>query len=86
MSELDHLITIFVLLFFLQYGRGSAGNKIYVSGPLLVSSNNVDQMLKEHDRRIQEHARRARFDKARVGNNHPQAAVDSKLVSVHDAG
>ncbi|KAL3714989.1 hypothetical protein ACJRO7_006833 [Eucalyptus globulus] len=68
------------------YGRGSAGNKIYVSGPLLVSSNNVDQMLKEHDRRIQEHARRARFDKARVGNNHPQAAVDSKLVSVHDAG
>ncbi|PQP93838.1 putative serine/threonine-protein kinase [Prunus yedoensis var. nudiflora] len=30
--------------------RGPKGNKIYVSGPLLVSSNNVDKMLKEHDR------------------------------------
>lgn len=59
------------------YGRGSAGNKIYVSGPLLVSSNNVDQMLKEHDRRIQEYARRARLDKRRAGKDHPQATVDS---------
>ncbi|XP_030549395.1 probable serine/threonine-protein kinase At1g54610 isoform X2 [Rhodamnia argentea] len=53
------------------YGRGSEGNKIYVSGPLLVSSNNVDQMLKEHDRRIQEYARRARLDKTRAGKDHP---------------
>lgn len=59
------------------YGRGSAGNKIYVSGPLLVSSNNVDQMLKEHDRRIQEYARRARLDKRRAGKDHPQATIDS---------
>ncbi|XP_050381599.1 probable serine/threonine-protein kinase At1g54610 [Argentina anserina] len=48
-------------------GHGPKGNKIYVSGPLLVSSNNVDQMLKEHDRRIQEYARRARLDKSRPG-------------------
>ncbi|BFG25186.1 hypothetical protein CerSpe_114600 [Prunus speciosa] len=50
-----------------MHGRGPKGNKIYVSGPLLVSSNNVDKMLKEHDRRIQEHARRARLDKIRPG-------------------
>ncbi|KAL5571168.1 hypothetical protein UlMin_020765 [Ulmus minor] len=49
------------------HGHGSRGNKIYVSGPLLVSSNNVDQMLKEHDRRIQEFARRTRQDKTRPG-------------------
>ncbi|XP_054790428.1 probable serine/threonine-protein kinase At1g54610 [Prosopis cineraria] len=41
------------------------GNKIYLSGPLMVSSNNMDQMLKEHDRKIQEFSRRARVDKSR---------------------
>lgn len=29
-------------------------------------------MLKDHDRQIQEAARRARIEKARVGNIHPQ--------------
>ncbi|KAK7263667.1 hypothetical protein RJT34_31261 [Clitoria ternatea] len=46
-------------------GRGSMGNKIYLSGPLVVSSSNMDQMLKEHDRKIQEFSRRARIDKSR---------------------
>ncbi|KAI4378323.1 hypothetical protein MLD38_015814 [Melastoma candidum] len=41
------------------------GNKVYVSGPLLVPSNNVEQLLKEHDRRIQDYARRAKMDRAR---------------------
>ncbi|XP_044502349.1 probable serine/threonine-protein kinase At1g54610 isoform X2 [Mangifera indica] len=40
------------------HGRGPRGNKIYVSGPLL-PSHNVDQLLKEHDQKIQEFARRA---------------------------
>ncbi|PRQ49869.1 putative protein-serine/threonine kinase CMGC-CDK-CRK7-CDK9 family [Rosa chinensis] len=61
-------------------GRGSKGNKIYVSGPLLVSSNNVDQMLKEHDRRIQEYARRARLDKNRPGK---QGTTNSSSASRH---
>ncbi|KAK6134568.1 hypothetical protein DH2020_031688 [Rehmannia glutinosa] len=47
-------------------GYGSKGNKIHYSGPLLVPSGKVDQMLKDHDRQIQEAARRARFDKARL--------------------
>lgn len=39
---------------------------------MLVPSNNVDQMLKDHDRQIQEAARRARMEKTRVGNVQPQ--------------
>ncbi|KAA8526828.1 hypothetical protein F0562_008943 [Nyssa sinensis] len=47
-------------------GYGSKCNKIHYSGPLLVPSGKVDQMLKDHDRQIQEAVRRARVDKARV--------------------
>ncbi|XP_056693217.1 probable serine/threonine-protein kinase At1g54610 isoform X2 [Spinacia oleracea] len=38
-------------------------DRIHLSGPLLRPSKDLDQMLKEHDRRIQEAARRARHDK-----------------------
>lgn len=44
------------------HGGGPRGNKIFVSGPLL-PTNNVDQLLKEHDQHIQEFARRARLEK-----------------------
>uniref|UniRef100_A0A5B6YXR8 Protein kinase domain-containing protein n=1 Tax=Davidia involucrata TaxID=16924 RepID=A0A5B6YXR8_DAVIN len=47
-------------------GYGSKGNKIHYSGPLLVPSGKVDQLLKDHDRQIQEAVRRARLDKARL--------------------
>ncbi|XP_010545831.1 PREDICTED: probable serine/threonine-protein kinase At1g54610 [Tarenaya hassleriana] len=47
-------------------GYGSKGYKIHYSGPLVVPSGNMDQMLKEHDRHVQEAVRRARIDKARV--------------------
>ncbi|KAM7270946.1 hypothetical protein ACFE04_030160 [Oxalis oulophora] len=47
------------------HSHGPRGNKIYVSGPLLGPTNNMDQMLKEHDRKIQEYARRARLDKTK---------------------
>ncbi|KAH1222600.1 putative serine/threonine-protein kinase [Glycine max] len=49
----------------IQDGHGSMGNNIYhLSGPLLLSSNNMDQMLKERDRKIQEYSRRARMYKS----------------------
>uniref|UniRef100_A0A6N2NM79 Protein kinase domain-containing protein n=1 Tax=Salix viminalis TaxID=40686 RepID=A0A6N2NM79_SALVM len=48
-------------------GYGSKGHKIHYSGPLIVPSGNMDQMLKDHDRQIQEAVRRARLDKARDG-------------------
>lgn len=39
--------------------------RMHLSGPLLHASKDLDQMLKEHDRRIQETARRARLEKFR---------------------
>ncbi|KAK7313020.1 hypothetical protein VNO77_37350 [Canavalia gladiata] len=47
-------------------GYGSKGHKIHYSGPLLVPSSNMDQMLKDHDRQIQDAVRRARLDKAKM--------------------
>ncbi|CAH9083237.1 unnamed protein product [Cuscuta epithymum] len=47
-------------------GYGSKGNNVHYSGPLLVPSVQVDQIMKDHDRRVQEAARRARLDKARA--------------------
>ncbi|XWS11028.1 hypothetical protein CRYUN_Cryun38cG0048300 [Craigia yunnanensis] len=47
-------------------GYGSKGHKIHYSGPLLVPSGNMDQMLKDHDRQIQEAVRLARLDKAKM--------------------
>ncbi|KAL6999515.1 [pyruvate dehydrogenase (acetyl-transferring)] kinase [Sarracenia purpurea var. burkii] len=47
-------------------GYGAKGNKIHYSGPLLVPSGKMDQMLKDHDRQVQEAVRRARLDKAKV--------------------
>lgn len=65
-------------------GYGSKAHKIHYSGPLLAQSGNVDQVLKDHDRQIQEAVRRARFDKAKArklqveGN---QLSVNSLFVS-----
>lgn len=51
------------------HGGGPRGNKIFVSGPLL-PTNNVDQLLKEHDQHIQEFARRARLEKIKPVKAH----------------
>ncbi|XP_077251054.1 putative serine/threonine-protein kinase At1g54610 [Tasmannia lanceolata] len=50
-------------------GYGSRGKKIHYSGPLIRPSGNVDQMLKDHDRQIQEVVRRARLDKVKFRKN-----------------
>ena len=72
-SLVCHIFVICIHLLFIlgfcwslfQDGHGSMGNNIYhLSGPLLVSSNNIDQMLKERDRKIQEYSRRARMYKS----------------------
>lgn len=42
------------------------GSNIHFSGPLLAQPSKVEQMLKEHDRQIQEAARRARLEKTRL--------------------
>ncbi|XP_075476142.1 putative serine/threonine-protein kinase At1g54610 [Primulina tabacum] len=53
-------------------GHGNKERKYHFSGPILVPSNNIDQVLKEHDRRIQEVARRLRHEKAKAGRSRPQ--------------
>ncbi|XP_073025630.1 probable serine/threonine-protein kinase At1g54610 [Primulina eburnea] len=55
-------------------GHGNKERKYHFSGPILVPSNNIDQVLKEHDRRIQEVARRMRHEKAKIGRARPQEA------------
>ncbi|XP_031404900.1 probable serine/threonine-protein kinase At1g54610 isoform X2 [Punica granatum] len=62
-------------------GYGSKGHKIHYSGPLLVPSGNMDQMLKDHDRHIQEAVRRARLDKAKARKAQNQLSASSLFVS-----
>ncbi|XP_047948411.1 probable serine/threonine-protein kinase At1g54610 [Salvia hispanica] len=63
--------------------------KIHFSGPLLAPSNNIEQVLKEHDRRIQEAARRLRHEKTRAGRVRPhetQTSSKQTHVSNQSAG
>ncbi|CAK9183006.1 unnamed protein product [Ilex paraguariensis] len=67
-------------------GYESKAKKIHYSGPLLVPSGKVDKMLKDHDRQIQEAARRARLDKAKVRKvqvEGSQLSTNSLFVSGH---
>ncbi|KAL9232433.1 hypothetical protein vseg_007547 [Gypsophila vaccaria] len=54
-------------------GYGSKGNIVHYSGPLIAPSGNTDQIMKDHDRHIQEAVRRARIDKARIRKMQAQA-------------
>ncbi|KAF9670757.1 hypothetical protein SADUNF_Sadunf13G0102000 [Salix dunnii] len=62
------------------HGHGPQGNKIYLSGPLLAPSNNVEQMLKEHDRQIQEFARR-RLEKTKLAKAQGKQPTDGLMVT-----
>ncbi|CAK9150227.1 unnamed protein product [Ilex paraguariensis] len=44
-------------------------NRILCSGPLMPPGGNMEDMLKEHERQIQEAVRKARLDKARTKKN-----------------
>ncbi|WOL02061.1 putative serine/threonine-protein kinase [Canna indica] len=69
-----------------QQGYGPKGNKIHYSGPLLRPSGNVDQMLKEHDRQIQEVFRRARINKTKIrkvqGDGNQLSLKPSDLIAM----
>ncbi|KAG7600408.1 Protein kinase domain [Arabidopsis suecica] len=64
-------------------GYGSKGHKIHYSGPLVVPSGNMDQVLKDHDRHIQEAVRRARIDKARVRKLQADEASSQQVATSH---
>ncbi|KAL3647100.1 hypothetical protein CASFOL_008068 [Castilleja foliolosa] len=53
-------------------GDGRKEKIIHFSGPLLATSKNIEQVLKEHDRRIKEAARRIRHEKTRARRIQPQ--------------
>ncbi|KAI3457241.1 hypothetical protein Pfo_013904 [Paulownia fortunei] len=53
-------------------GHGHKERTIHFSGPILAPANNIEQVLKEHDRRIQEAARRIRHEKTKGGRVRPQ--------------
>ncbi|XP_038986293.1 probable serine/threonine-protein kinase At1g09600 isoform X3 [Phoenix dactylifera] len=69
-----------------QQSYGPKGNKIHYSGPLPRPSGNIDQMLKDHDRQIQEVFRRARLDKSKVrkvqGNGNQIGAKPSDFGAI----
>ncbi|KAK6937991.1 Protein kinase domain [Dillenia turbinata] len=46
-------------------GYAPKKNRIHYSGPLMPPGGNLDDMLKEHERQIQQAVRKARLDKAR---------------------
>uniref|UniRef100_A0A5B7AE81 Protein kinase domain-containing protein n=1 Tax=Davidia involucrata TaxID=16924 RepID=A0A5B7AE81_DAVIN len=57
-----------------MFGKDSMGyvpkkNRIHCSGPLMPPGGNMEDMLKEHERQIQEAVRKSRLDKARTKKN-----------------
>ena len=68
-------------------GYGSKGNKIHHSGPLTsCPAGNVDEMLKENDRQIQEVFRRTRVGKSRVRRAHGHAGDGHHQFGIRDFG
>ncbi|KAM0871623.1 hypothetical protein ACQ4PT_039257 [Festuca glaucescens] len=68
-------------------GYGSKGNKIHHSGPLTsCPPGNVDEMLKENDRQIQEVFRRTRVEKSRVRRAHGHAGEGHHQFGLRDFG
>ncbi|KAG1328204.1 Protein IMPAIRED IN BABA-INDUCED STERILITY 1 [Cocos nucifera] len=49
-------------------GYGTKKNRIHYSGPLMPPGGNMEEILREHERQIQQAVRRARLDKARSKN------------------
>ncbi|KAJ8426391.1 hypothetical protein Cgig2_010934 [Carnegiea gigantea] len=66
-------------------GCESKGKKIHYSGPLVVPSGNVDQILKDHDHQVQEAVRRARIDEARLRKMQAERSQPSTTL-VSDTG
>ncbi|GAA0161634.1 hypothetical protein Leryth_015525 [Lithospermum erythrorhizon] len=68
-------------------GYGSKAKKIHYSGPLMVPSGKMEQVLKDHDREVREAVRRARLNKTRVRKppvERPQPLIipnDSYVIS-----
>ncbi|XP_073007494.1 probable serine/threonine-protein kinase At1g54610 isoform X1 [Typha latifolia] len=53
----------------LTVGYGSKNRRIHYSGPLMPPGGNVEDMLKEHERQIQQAVRKARLEKDKTKKN-----------------
>lgn len=56
-------------------------NRIHYSGPLMPPGGNLDEMLNEHERQIQQAVRKARLDKGRAKNHGETGLSESLLFS-----
>ncbi|XP_058097638.1 probable serine/threonine-protein kinase At1g54610 [Magnolia sinica] len=61
-------------------GYGGKKNRIHYSGPLLPPSGNLDEMLKEHERQIQQAVRKARHDKTKPKKSHAEKTQFEALL------
>ncbi|KAK9269822.1 hypothetical protein L1049_025395 [Liquidambar formosana] len=55
-------------------------NRIHYSGPLVPPRGNLEEMLKEHERKIQHAVRKARLEKARTNKNYNDSGPPEMLL------
>ncbi|KAJ8618697.1 hypothetical protein MRB53_014883 [Persea americana] len=61
-------------------GYGSKKHRIHYSGPLMPPGGNFDEMLKEHEKQIQQAVRKAQVDKAKSKKNYSEKAQFEALL------
>ncbi|XP_043722528.1 probable serine/threonine-protein kinase At1g54610 isoform X1 [Telopea speciosissima] len=61
-------------------GYAPKKNRIHYSGPLLPPGGNMEEMLKEHERQIQQAVRKARLDKAKTKKNYGDNGQSEALL------
>ncbi|KAG6517344.1 probable serine/threonine-protein kinase At1g54610 [Zingiber officinale] len=62
-------------------GHGTRKNRIHYSGPLMPPRGNIDEILKEHERQIQQAVRRARHDRAKPRKYGERAQFEALLYA-----
>ncbi|XP_068651746.1 probable serine/threonine-protein kinase At1g54610 [Aristolochia californica] len=55
-------------------------NRIHYSGPLFPAGENIDEMLREHERQIQQAVRKARFDKVKTKKSFGEKTHSQSLL------
>ncbi|KAG0469413.1 hypothetical protein HPP92_016113 [Vanilla planifolia] len=53
-------------------GYGAKNKRIHYSGPLMPPGGNIEELLKEHERQIQQAVRKARLDKVKTKKNYKE--------------
>lgn len=56
--------------FIFSQGFGGRNKRIHYSGPLMPPGGNMEDMLKEHEKQIQQAVRKARVEKEKTNRQH----------------